>query len=70
MGLFKVIYYMWNDSFSKLILCEGISVGNTKKEAIENFKKEQDLDNSNYRNFKAERIRIIMGWKIMLEKTI
>lgn len=64
MNLYKVTYREWNSSFSDMYDCEELSVGETKKDAIERVK---EIAGKDARDFDAEKISHVFGRKIVLE---
>lgn len=63
MKLFKINYKVWSVYFPEALYRETFSIGNNEEEAIERVKKNCGAD---AREFKAEAINEVFGYKIMV----
>lgn len=65
MKLYKINYKVWSVYFPEVLYKETFSVGNNEEEAIERVKKNCNAD---AREFKAEIISEVFGYKIIVEE--
>ena len=61
--LYRVIYNVWNSSFSDLLLREEISIGINGEDAIGRLKEKIDRD---ARDFEAHEIAEVLGHRVIV----